>query len=252
MPFPSRNAAADPAPRPLLLGHRGARKQAPENTLAAFDLALQQGCDGFEFDVRRTADGMALICHDPVVAGAEIAKTPYRQILNRACSDAIPKALRLLGGGLPGGGKPLPLLEDVLERYAVRAFLDIEVKVTGLEDQVLEALHSCPPQRGFVVSSFQAEILKSIRARDARVPLGLICDQRKELVRWPVLPVEYIIPHSNLLTRNLIEEAHTAGKKILVWTVNSKGEMLRLAKAGVEGIISDDTQRLVRTLGGNT
>ncbi len=61
------------AARPLLLGHRGARRAAPENTLEAFDLALAHGCDGFEFDVRMTRDGRCVICHDPRLRGREIA-----------------------------------------------------------------------------------------------------------------------------------------------------------------------------------
>jgi glycerophosphoryl diester phosphodiesterase len=233
VPRPSRESAAAPQARPLLLGHRGARNYAPENTLAAFDLALEQGCDGFEFDVRRTADGMALIGHDPAVAGVEVARASYAEIRQRG---------RLTR-------EQAPLLEDVLERYAASAFLDIELKVPDLEEQVLDALRRCPPRRGFVVSSFLAEVLKTLRARDSRIPLGLICDTRKELVRWPRLPIEYLIPHRKLLTYKLVEEVHAAGKKILVWTVNPKREMLRLAKAGVDGIISDDTQRLARTLG---
>ncbi len=249
MPGRSRELVAAPQSRPLLLGHRGARNYAPENTLAAFDLALEQGCDGFEFDVRRTADGLALIGHDPVVAGAEISQTAYPDIVRQVYAETAPKLLRLLRAGLPEGGKLLPCLEDVLERYSARAFLDIEIKVAGLEDAVLAALRQHPPQRGLVVSSFLAEVLKALRARDPHLPLGLICDSRAELVRWPRLPIEYIIPHRKLLTYRLVEEAHAAGKKILVWTVNSKREMLRLAKAGVDGIISDDTQRLSRTLG---
>lgn len=222
-----------PASRPLLLGHRGARNYAPENTLPAFDLALDHGCDGFEFDVRRTKDGEAIICHDAKVAGLEVARASYSEIRQRIHHTS----------------EQPPLLEDVLERYGDCAFLDIELKVPGLENQVLKALRRFPPQRGFVVSSFDAEILTDMRLRSARVLLGLICDTRKELIRWPRLPIEYIIPHRKLLTYKLIEEAHAAGKKILVWTVNSKREMLRFAKAGVEGIISDDSKRLVQTLG---
>jgi glycerophosphoryl diester phosphodiesterase len=249
VPAPSRNAAADSPPRPLLLGHRGARNDAPENSFAAFDLALEHGCDGFEFDVRRTADGQALICHDPVVAGAEVAKTAYPEILQRVYAETMPKVLRMLRGGLPEGGKILPCLDDVLERYSGRAFLDIEIKVAGLEDQVLEALRRCPPQLGFVLSSFLPEVLTALRSRDRQVPLGLIGDTREELLRWPWVPVQYVIPHHRMLTRKLIEELRRAERKILVWTVNSRREMLRFAGLGVDGIISDDTARLGKTLG---
>src|SRR6195256_638969 len=95
---------------PLLLGHRGARasRQIPENSLASFELCLQHGCDGFEFDVRRSADGQAVICHDATVGGVGIANTASKAL-------------------------PLPTLGDVLQQFAHRAFLDIELKVAGLE-----------------------------------------------------------------------------------------------------------------------
>jgi glycerophosphoryl diester phosphodiesterase len=233
VPDRSRKSAADSPSRPLLLGHRGARNYAPENTFAAFDLALEHGCDGFEFDVRRTADGQVLIVHDATLGGTAVAHASYVEIMQRG---------RLTR-------KRAPLLEDVLARYARSAFLDIEVKVPNLEDQVLEALGRCPPQRGFVVSSFLAEVLQALRARDSHVPLGLIADTREELLRWPRLPVQYVIPHHRMLTRKLIEELHRAERKILVWTVNSRREMLRFAGLGVDGIISDDTARLGKTLG---
>src|SRR5689334_8213647 len=103
---------------PLLLGHRGARASESvfENTLASFDLAIAHGCDGFEFDVRLTACGRSVVCHDPKVSGVAVAAATATQL-----SD-------------------LPLLEDVLQRYGQKAFLDIELKVSGLESKVLNAL----------------------------------------------------------------------------------------------------------------
>src|SRR5580700_7012607 len=96
--------------RPLLLGHRGARaeKSIPENTVASFDRALASGCDGFEFDVRLTADGRAVVCHDERIRGLEIAQSMAQQL-------------------------GLPLLREILTRYQRSAFLDIELKVPGLE-----------------------------------------------------------------------------------------------------------------------
>jgi glycerophosphoryl diester phosphodiesterase len=214
-----------PAPiRPLLLGHRGARavRSIPENTLDSFDRALAEGCDGFEFDVRLTADGHAVVCHDPRCDGVEIAAATASQV------------------------DPLPHLDDVLSRYQKRAFLDIELKVGGLEKITVELLRSYPPRRGFVVSSFLPEVLLAIRAEDGGVPLGLICDTPSELRRWRELPVEYVIPHHKLAKRSILTEIKEAGRKILVWTVNDPAEMTRLSELGVDGIISDETSLLCR------
>lgn len=225
---------APPAARPLLLGHRGARRAAPENTLAAFELALRHGCHGFEFDVRRTADGRAVICHDPRLAGLEVARA--------TCAELVQHHRRLAGDAA------IPCLEDVLARFAARAYLDIELKVTGLEEAVLAALRENPPQRGYLVSSFLAEVVQGIRARDPAVPVGFICDQKRALARWPALPVVAVLPQRSLVGRALVEEIHAAGRKVFVWTVNQRREMLRLAEWGVDGIISDDTELLGHTL----
>jgi glycerophosphoryl diester phosphodiesterase len=213
--------------RPLLLGHRGARadKTFPENTLPSFDLALAQGCDGFEFDVRLTADGQAVVCHDATTRGLEIAESSAQQLA-------------------------LPLLRDVLTRYQSTAFLDIELKVPGLETIVADLLRQLAPARGFVVSSFLPEVLQTIHARDATLPLGLICETRTEFIRWAHLPVDYVIPHHKLLSQNLVAEMKAAGKKMLVWTVNASVDMKRFSKWGVDGVISDYPKRLVRALGG--
>ncbi len=212
--------------RPLLLGHRGARaiKSIPENTLASFDCALADGCDGFEFDVRLTSDGFAVVCHDPKTDGIEIAG---------ATADQLPN---------------LPRLEDILAPYKDRAFLDIELKVLGLEEITSALLEKHPPQRGFVVSSFIPEALKSLHLQDSTIPLALICEKHAELRVWSQLPVKYVIPHHKLVGPTLLRELKAAGKRVLVWTVNAPADMKHFAESGVDGIISDDTGLLCQTL----
>jgi len=209
---------------PLLLGHRGARgKKVPENSLAAFDFALREGCDGFEFDVRLTGEGEAVISHDPIQARRRKAAAKQES---------------------------LPLLQEVLERYSNLAFLDIEIKVKGAEAIAVELLREFPPARGFVVSSFLPNVLQSIHSSDWQVPLGLICETQAQLARWKRLPVEYVIPHYRLFSQSLVAELKAAQKKILVWTVNAPAGMRRFAKLGVDGIISDHPGLLASTLGG--
>jgi len=214
-------------PSPLLLGHRGARaqKSIPENTLASFDQALADGCDGFEFDVRLSADRKPVVCHDPQAGGIEIARASAEQLSS------------------------LPQLQDVLTRYQDRAFLDIELKVLGLEEVTVGWLQKFPPHRGFVVSSFLPEVLQALRAQDASIPLGLICETEAELNRWSELPIEYVIPNYKLVDEDLLRHVRDAHKKILVWTVNDPSDMRRFAKSEADGIISDDTKLLCRTLG---
>lgn len=207
----------------LLLGHRGARasRQIPENTLESFELCLRHGCAGFEFDVRASADGKAVICHDPAIDGREIA----------TCS---------------GAELSLPTLEEVLRRFSSRAFLDIELKVESMESRLIAALRAYPPSKGFVVSSFLPAALGTVHALDSSIPLGFLCN-RQEQARPTSPPLAYLIPHFNLLSRELVEDAHASGRKIMTWTVNHVDDMRRLADWGVDGIISDDTELLVRS-----
>jgi glycerophosphoryl diester phosphodiesterase len=207
---------------PLLLGHRGVRaeKSIPENSVASFDLALAQGSDGFEFDVRVSSDGQAVICHDATYQGQEIASCTAKQL-------------------------SLPSLRDVLARYQTTAFLDIELKVPGLENVILDLLRTLPPARGFVVSSFLPEVIHATHALDANLPLGLICETAEELSGWPALPVDYVIPHCKLLRRDLIAQTNNSRKKVLVWTVNSRSDMERFSEWGVDGIITDNPKLLL-------
>jgi glycerophosphoryl diester phosphodiesterase len=216
------------ATRPLLLGHRGVRaeKSIPENSLASFDLALTQGCAGFEFDVRLTADRSAVICHDATSGVREIAAC-FAEQLN------------------------LPSLREVLSRYHRTAFLDIELKVAGLETIVVDSLHALRPARGFVVSSFLPAVLKTVRNLDSHMPLGLICETRAQLSRWTELPVEYVIPQYQLLGPKLFGQLKGAGKKIFVWTVNAPADAQRFSEWGVEGIISDNPKQLLSSLTGD-
>ena len=213
--------------RPLLLGHRGSRalKSIPENTLASFDQALADGCDGFEFDVRLTEDGEAVVCHDAKVGGYDVSRTLAKQV------------------------PQLPRLRDVLQRYR-DSFLDIELKVKGLERITLDLFLRHKPRRGFVVSSFIPGVLKSLRAEDATIPLGLICESETQLRYWTELPIQYVIAHHALIDAELIRKVKGAGKKVIVWTVNAAADMQRFADMRVDGIISDDTNLLCQTLAG--
>jgi glycerophosphoryl diester phosphodiesterase len=215
-------------PRPLLLGHRGARacKSVPENTFASFDRALADGCDGFEFDVRLTADGQAVVCHDANIGKIAIA---------RATAEHL---------------STLPRLEDVLHRYN-RAFLDIELKVAGLEAIIVENIRRLRLTR-FVVSSFLPEVITGLQALNPKLPLALICETKRQLDRWKNLPIEYVIPHYKLVGRDLLKKLRASNKKVLVWTVNSPEGMKRFAKWKVDGILSDDTKLLSATLAGSS
>jgi glycerophosphoryl diester phosphodiesterase len=218
----------------LLLGHRGARCYAPENTFAAFDVALQHGVDGFEFDLRLTRTRQLVICHDARFNRLSVRRSRLRQ-LEATC----------------GSRKEFPpRLEEVLDRYSDRAFLNLEVKVRGIERLVHRVFIRVPPQRGYFISSFYPSVLRELHRIDQSLVLGTISQSRWQLRRWERLPARFVVPRYHLLSRRLIEEVHAAKRLVVTWTVNEPKHMLRAVELGVDGIISDDTKLLRHTISG--
>lgn len=225
--------------RPLLLGHRGARPTSrfgpssdaahlpPENTLACFEYALTQGCDGFEFDVRITRDARLVICHNAWLRGSKVSTSLFETLLARS-------------------GVALASLEDVLEIFGERAYLDIEVKVAGGEQLIVKAIGNCRPRSGYLVSSFLPEVLCRLHELDPTLPLGYLCDRSYGIPRWRELPIQAFLPHHKLITQTMVDEAHERGLKIFTWTVNLEPELQQLAAWGVDGVISDDPRLLKR------
>ena len=226
--------------RPLLLGHRGARplpllglrwRKAnfpAENTIAAFDYALANGCDGFEFDVRHTRDRRSVLHHDAALKRHEIAATDYAGLERR-------------------GGYSLACLEDVLARFGAKAYLDIELKVEGNEEAIVAAVRANRPQRGFVVSSFLPEVLLRLNELDSSLPLGYVCDRAENIQRWNDLPITAFFPQYELVSQRLIDGAHARNVQLLTWTVNDPRDMVRLTEWGVDGLISDSPVLLSST-----
>lgn len=218
----ARGARPQTPSTPLLLGHRGASKYAAENTPAALSLALEHGCDGFEFDLRYTSDARCVLSHDALYKRRRIDRRTFAEL-------------------------KLPCGEDVIRDFAGRAYLDIELKVAGDVAAIAQELRSVDRKR-FVISSFLPNVLTAVNDRYADLPLGLICENLRQLKRWTSLPIGAVMLHRSLAGREVIDELHAAGKQVFVWTVNRPGQMREFAERGVDGLISDDTRLLVQTL----
>ena len=135
----------------------------------------------------------------------------------------------------------------MLHRFASTAYLDIELKVGGNEEVVVAALRASPPQRGYVVSSFFPSVLLRLKQLDSSLPLGFLCDRPEYVRLWTELPIAVFIPQYELVSQEMIDDAHRRGLKLFTWTVNQESDLLRLADCGVDGLISDDPALLSRT-----
>jgi len=230
--------------RPLVLGHRGASADAPENTLAAFHAAVAQGADGFELDVWRCGSGEPVVIHD-----VSAARTGGSSLDVRAASLS---QLRQLDVGSWKGerhrGERIPLLADVLAAFP-RAFVNVELKSEGLGDPrlartVAKLLRVLGAQERVVVSSFDYALLGAFRLLAPEVPVGLLfaADQRwqlREALGGALLRPSAVHPDHRLASDERVVAWRRRGLGVAVWTVDDPGEVERLAAAGVTAVISN-------------
>jgi glycerophosphoryl diester phosphodiesterase len=220
---------------PVVLAHRGASRAAAENTLEAFRLAAALGADGVELDARRCADGVVVVHHDARIAGGG-------------------NIVELTAAHLRASHPDVPTLEEALD--ACTGLVNIEIKNAPFErdydpeERVAAAVAATVVRRDLldrvIVSSFTVDALDAVRAADERVRTG-----------WLTLP-GFAVPDSVRLASDrgydalhpersaviqdatgAVAAAHEAGLLVNVWTVDDPGEVVVLASAGVDGIITN-------------
>ncbi len=233
-----------PPDRPLVLGHRGAPAEAPENTLASFRLALEEGADGVELDVRRCATGEVVVHHD-----ADTARTCGEPGLVRRLSLA--RLSELDAGSWKGPrfrGERIPLLADVLEALP-RAVVNVELKSAGFPDLLLPAAVARVLQRAgatsrCVVSSFDLLLLAVFRAACPEVATGILFDMERgwrarELAATRWMGAQSVHPRSALVTPESARAWSERRLPIRAWTVDRPAEVERLCRLGVEALITN-------------
>ena len=209
----------------LILGHRGA-DQLPENTVPSFQKALDLGADGFELDVRQTADDKLVVVHGSVVGTLAVQASAYEQIRK-----------------LPDGFE-IPLLEEVLKKFGRQAFLDIELKTPGFEKAAMDLIRDhCDPAK-VLVSGFDPEALSKVYDLFPEIELGFLYNRTQDEESRHNCPVDVVKPQFRLASRELIAEVHDEGLRVIPWTVNDESEMKRLINLGVDGIISDFPEKV--------
>jgi glycerophosphoryl diester phosphodiesterase len=214
----------------LILGHRGAA-DIPENTIPSFERALEQGADGLELDVRRTADGKLVVVHPPVVGKHGVSHSTYDQIRK------LPK------------GYEVPLLEEVLQKFSKRTYLDIELKGTGFEEEAVQMIRKYVQPTNALISAFDPPTLVKLHELAPELQLGFIYNRTQDEESRHNCPVDVIIPQFKLASRELIAEVHSEELKVMPWTVNDEKEMDRLLELGVDGLITDYPEKLAAVLG---
>ncbi|HEX6972297.1 MAG TPA: glycerophosphodiester phosphodiesterase family protein [Limnochordia bacterium] len=238
-----------PDGRPLVIAHRGAPLRAPENTLRAFQIAVEEGADGIELDVQLSRDGVPVVMHD---ASVDRTTTGTGRV-----SDLTAAELRALVIPARGGGEErVPTLADVLAAVGPTVFLDIELKAPSpaadsARQALIEAALAALGEAGwtterFFISSFDHELLRQLSERRPDVAVAPLVHRRRPAVHD--LPGRIINPHHELVTPDWAAEIKRSGRQLFPWTANAATEWEAMCRAGVSGVITDDPAGLRRWL----
>lgn len=266
---PSSSTTMPPEQRePIVIAHRGASAEAPEHTIASYDLAIEQGADYIEQDLQLTADGELVVFHDPVLG--RIARGPAA-----SCSGLIAeKTLAQLGDCDVGSwfndaypelsdpayvGLRIPTMAEVLERYGPDVQYYIELKAvaagSGMEEPLIELLDeagllgSTDQGRPVIVQSFGPDVLRTVHELEPDLPLVLLLPNTGETVASTTLDAasEYAVgvgPAAVLVDGALVAAAHERCLEVHPYTVDEPAEMTRLLDAGVDGMFTNSPETL--------
>lgn len=225
----------------LNIAHRGAMAYEPENSMAGFRLAIDQGADMFELDAKLTSDGTVIVMHDNKVNRTTNGKGRISQM-----SAAEIKGLKLKNG------EKVPTLEGVLDRFGGKVDINIELKAVGTGIPSCELVAARKLSERVLFSSFNGMELARVRNEDRNARLAFLCeDRRLEMLSIAErLGAEAVGPKHRLCDPGLVEKAHDCGLKVYVWTVNSRGKMRRFIDMGVDGIITNRPDVLRDVLAG--
>lgn len=232
--------------RPLVIAHRGASGYAPENTMAAFQLAQELGSDGLEFDVQLTRDGIPVVIHDELLTRT----TGYQGYVGDLNLNELSK---LDAGGWMSPkwkGEPIPTLEQVLQKYN-GLFLNVELKNSkmaypGLEEKVIElVLKYCKPDQ-VILSSFNHQSVQKLKQIAPTLPTGLLYStEPKQILNYAIEIGAFAVhPDYKLLSQARMESYIKQGLHVNTWTVNESRDMEFCIKLGVDGIITNYPDRL--------
>ena len=215
--------------RMLKIGHRGAKAYEPENTLRSFKRALELGVDAVELDVRKTVDNELVVIHD-----ADLSKTTNgKGVVNKLRLEEIKQFVT-------AKGEHVPTLEEALDILAGRVKVLVELKETGIEEQVINMIHMKRLTKNVIIVSFHEDSIRKARELSAEVETGLIYVRHKNPIQVALdLKAEYLLPMYRFTHSADIKKAHEAGLKVIVWTINNKEEVNEYKKKGVDGIASD-------------
>lgn len=220
--------------KPLIIAHRGASGHAPENTLAAFQLAMDHQADGIELDVMLSSDQQIVVIHDDTVDRTTNGSGRVK--------DLPLEALQALDAG---GGEKIPTLEAVLDTFGGHCLINIELKnyaspFDALPVIVAKMLKTYGLTEKVLLSSFNPFNFRRFRRHCPGVKLGLLTIPNKaNHWIWRLFKYDALHPYYQDVDRDLVSKANACQQQVNVWTVDSPDEIRRLAALNVDSLITN-------------
>lgn len=220
-----------------LIAHRGGRGFGTDNTLQAMEAAASAGVRYIETDLRLTADGQMLVCHDAIIANHIVSRTPYDLLRQHAPER--------------------PLLGEVLESLAGWVRFDLEIKKAPPR-AVCDAIRSYNIELDTLVTSFDIDILGDFKTLCPEVRTGLLFRSpfniNKKRNVADAVGAEVLAPHYPNVDGEFMKQARDAGLEVIAWTVNEVDELKKLVNLGVDGIVTDrylEFEKALKEMGSN-
>lgn len=218
------------SPDPLILGHRGAPHQAPENTIAGFVLARAAGCDGVELDVQRSRDGVPVVIHDDTLDRTGHGRGP---VADRSWAELAT---------LRGAGESIPSLAQAVE-WAIDsgAWLNVEIKATDVTAATLQELRNAGFTDRVIISSFHPEVIAEAGRLEPELDRFLLLETWGDasLAQVRACTAGGVCLHVDAATPEALAELAAADLPVVVWTVDQPDRLRELLRAGVRGIITN-------------
>jgi glycerophosphoryl diester phosphodiesterase len=232
--------------RPVYItAHRGDMLDAPENTIAGVESAIDKGADYAEVDVQMLADGNLILLHDgnflrTTDVDLPVATASYDEVilLNAAASMDWPEK------------EAVPFLNKVLETAKGRIRLNLELKTADNQAEmairVIQAIEAAGMEREVVITSLDESVLQEVEKIRPQFRTGLIVVLT--LGEVENIPVDFFNMEISRINEDRVEKIHLAGKEVHVWTVNTQEEMEEVLDLGVDGLITDQVKIAQRVL----
>jgi glycerophosphoryl diester phosphodiesterase len=216
---------------PERIAHRGAHQTHPENSLAAFERAIELGADGIELDVHATRDGIVVVHHDPIVHARHPQRPAHESIVELSAAELEQFPL--------ADGTRIPSLSETLDIVGDRATVYVEIKAQNIELLVTRCIRES--ETTCAVHSFDHRIVRTVKTILPAIRTGILevsrhIDPAASLV---AASAEDLWQEVDSIDEEMVERAHSVGARVIAWTANDPSQWERLRAIGVDGLCTD-------------